>query len=154
MLELYHHNISVCAQKVRLALHEKGIDWEGHHIDLMKGEQTSPEYLAINPRGVTPTLVHDGNPVIESTIILEYLEDAFPELPLRPASALSRARMRVWAKIPDDGLHAACGAISYAAAGSRNKSPRFMVARRSRRSSRSCPIGHERPDRKSCWRSG
>ena len=96
MLELYHHNISVCAQKVRLALHEKGIDWEGHHIDLMKGEQTSPEYLAINPRGVTPTLVHDGNPVIESTIILEYLEDAFPELPLRPASALSRARMRVW----------------------------------------------------------
>ena len=116
LLELYHHNISVCAQKVRLSLFEKGLVWKEHHIDLMKAEQVSPEYLAINPKGVVPTIVHDGHPVIESTVILEYLEEAFPEKPLRPADPLARAHMRVWAKIPDDGLHMACGTLSYAAA--------------------------------------
>lgn len=115
MLELYHHNISVCAQKVRLSLFEKGLAWKEHHIDLMKAEQVSPEYLAINPKGVVPTIVHDGHPVIESTVILEYLEEVFPEKPLRPADPLARAHMRVWAKIPDDGLHMACGTLSYAA---------------------------------------
>ena len=115
MLELYHHNISVCAQKVRLSLLEKGLAWESRHVDLMASEQVSPAYLALNPKGVVPTVVHDGQPVIESTVILEYLEDAFPETPLRPTAPLDRARMRVWTKTPDDGLHAACGTLSYAA---------------------------------------
>jgi len=115
MLVLYHHNLSVCAQKVRLALAEKGLDWEDRAVDLMKGEHLRPEYLALNPRGVVPTLVDDGQPVIESTLILEYLEDACPAHPLRPVAPIERARMRVWAKLPDDGLHAACGTVSYAA---------------------------------------
>lgn len=116
MLELYHHNISVCAQKVRLALVEKDLAWESRHLNLMTAEQVSPAYLALNPKGVVPTLVHDGAPVIESTIILEYLEDAFPDTPLRPDDPLARAAMRVWTKTPDDGLHAACGTVSFAAA--------------------------------------
>jgi glutathione S-transferase len=116
MLVLYHHNISVCAQKVRIALAEKKLAHERRHVSLMKGEQISPEFLRINPKGVVPALVHDGEPVIESTVILEYLEDAFPERPLRPASALARARMRVWAQVPDTGIHAACGTVSFAAA--------------------------------------
>lgn len=115
MLTLYNHNLSVCVQKVRLAMCEKGLDWKDHDIDLMKSDQVSPEYLALNPKGTVPALVHDGQTVIESTIILEYLDDAFPEHPLRPASPIDRARMRVWTKIPDDGLHAACGTVSYAA---------------------------------------
>lgn len=115
MLTLYSHNLSVCVQKVRLALCEKGLEWEKRDIDLMRSEQVSPDYLALNPKGVVPTLVHDGQPVIESTIILEYLEDAFPEHPLRPEKPIDRARMRVWTKTPDDGLHAACGTVSYAA---------------------------------------
>jgi glutathione S-transferase len=116
MLVLYHHNISVCAQKVRIALAEKKLAHECRHVSLMKGEQISPEYLKINPKGVVPALVHDGQPVIESTVILEYLEDAFPERPLRPASPLARAKMRVWAQVPDTGIHAACGTVSFAAA--------------------------------------
>lgn len=116
MLELYHDNISVCAQKVRIALEEKEIEWEPHLVDLFKGEQVSSEYLAINPRGVTPTIVHEGHPVIESTVILEYLEDAFPQKPLRPTNAKSRAIMRIFAKEPDDGIHVACGVVSFAAA--------------------------------------
>jgi glutathione S-transferase len=116
MLVLYHHNISVCAQKVRLALAEKRLPHERRHVNLMKAEQVTPEYLRINPKGVVPALVHDGNPVIESTVILEYLDDAFPERSLRPAAPLARARMRVWAQVPDAALHAACGTVSYAAA--------------------------------------
>lgn len=116
MLVLYHHNISVCAQKVRLALAEKGLDYEARHVNLMRSEHLTPEYRAINPKAVVPTLVHDGHSVPESTIILEYLEDAFPDAPpLRPATPLVRARMRQWTKIPDDGLHAACGTVTYGA---------------------------------------
>lgn len=116
MLVLYHHNISVCAQKVRIALAEKRLPHEQRHINLMKAEQVTPDYLKINPKGVVPAIVHDGNPVIESTVIMEYLDDAFPENPLRPAAPLARAKMRVWAQIPDAGLHAACGTVTYAAA--------------------------------------
>jgi glutathione S-transferase len=114
MLILYHHNISVCAQKVRIALAEKDLSWQGVHIDLMQGEHLKPEFLKINPRGLVPVLVHDGDPIYESTIILEYLEDAFPQTPLRPIDPKARARMRIWEKWPDDGLHVACGTLSYA----------------------------------------
>jgi glutathione S-transferase len=115
MLEHYHHNISVCAQKVRLVLEEKNLEVVEHHIDLKARQQATPEYLAINPRGTVPTLVHDGRPIIESTIICEYLDDRFPDAPVRPADAADRADMRRWTKIPDDGIHVACGSLSFAA---------------------------------------
>jgi glutathione S-transferase len=116
MITLYHHNISVCAQKVRIALDEKGLPYDGREVDLMKQEHLAPDFLKINPKGLVPVLVHDGFTIAESTVILEYLEDAFPEKSLRPASLSDRARMRQWAKIPDDGLHAACASVTYAAA--------------------------------------
>ena len=114
MLELYHNNVSVCAQKVRLVLAEKDLEWVGHHIDLKKGEQADAAYLAVNPKGLVPALVHDGRVITESTIICEYLDDAFPAPPLRPADPFGRSVMRRWAKIPDDGIHVACGSISFA----------------------------------------
>lgn len=116
MLILYHHNISVCAQKVRLAFDEKKLQWKGVEVDLMKQEHLTPEFLAINPRGLVPVLVHDGIPICESTVILEYIEDVFPENSLRPSDPLARARMRQWTKIPDEGLHTACASVTYAAA--------------------------------------
>ena len=54
MLELYHNNISVCAQKVRVVLAEKNVPWTAHHLSFSKGEQLTPEYLKINPRGLVP----------------------------------------------------------------------------------------------------
>ena len=115
MLELYHAGGSVCAKKVRLVLAEKGItDWVNHHFDLVRGDQTKPAYLALNPKGVVPTLVHDGHVITESTVICEYLEDVFPKPPLRPANPLGTAMMRKWAKVPDDEVHVACSEISYA----------------------------------------
>jgi glutathione S-transferase len=116
MLTLYHHNISVCAQKVRVQLDEKRIPWQGREVDLMKGEHLSAEFLKLNPRGLVPVLVHDGVAISESTVILEYVEDVFAEIPLRPSSPVARARMRTWTKIPDEGLHTACASITYASA--------------------------------------
>ena len=102
MLELYHFNDSVCAQKVRVVLAEKGLEWVPHHVDLMKLENLEPSYLELNPQGVVPTLVHDGHVVTESTDIIEYLDDHFPEPPLRPSGAESLRRMRDWIALEDE----------------------------------------------------
>lgn len=114
MLELYHAPGSVCAQKVRFALALKALPWVDHNMNLDSSEQYSPAYLRLNPKAVVPTLVHDGRVIRESTVICEYLDDAFPEPSLRPSDLAARAEMRRWAKIPDDEIHAACGFISQA----------------------------------------
>ena len=98
MIELYHNDMSVCAQKVRFALGEKMLRWKSHHLNLRAGEQQKTEYLKLNPNAVVPTLVDHGTIIIESTVINEYLDDAHPEPRLRPADAGQRARMRLWTK--------------------------------------------------------
>lgn len=115
-MELYHNNMSVCAQKVRLVLREKELRPVEHHLNLRAGDQFRPEYLALNPKGVVPTLLDRGEPIIESTVICEYLEDTYPEVPLRPQDTVARARMRLWTMLPDTGLHQACGITSFAIA--------------------------------------
>lgn len=116
MLELYDNYISVCAQAVRLALAEKQLDWVKHHVRFQTNDRFAPEYLKLNPKSQVPTLVHDGRVVVESTVILEYLEDRFQEHPLRPVDPYDRARMRIWTKKVDEGIHAACGHITFATA--------------------------------------
>jgi len=113
LLELYHHGSSACAAKVRFALEEKRLAWNGHVIDIFRGEQFRPEYLALNPKAVVPVLVHDDFVIPESTVICEYLEDAFPERPIYPGSARGRAQVRFWTKAVDEELHPACSAITY-----------------------------------------
>lgn len=105
MLELYHDWRSFCSIKVRLCLAEKELDWTSRHIDLMALEHTTPEYLKINPNGVVPTLVHNGIPIHESTLINEYLEEVFPDIRLMPEDPIERARARFWVKYEDDVLH-------------------------------------------------
>jgi glutathione S-transferase len=112
MLELYHNDMSVCAQKVRLALAEKGLAYQSRHLNLRAGDQRDPAYLKLNPKAVVPTLVHDGKVVTESIVINEYLEDAFPDKPLRPAEAHGRARMRLWTKEIDGGIFGATSTVS------------------------------------------
>jgi glutathione S-transferase len=102
MLRLYHAWASTCSQKVRLALAEKELAYDGVALILRRFEQLAPEFLSINPAGVVPVLVHDGFVVRESTIINDYLDDAFPERPLRPADARVRARVAAWNRLIDD----------------------------------------------------
>lgn len=113
MIVLYHHGSSACAAKTRFALEEKGLAWEGRYVDILRGEQFRPQFLAINPKGVVPVLIHDGVVIRESTVICEYLEDVFPEHPLYPRSALARAQVRYWTKAVDEELHPACSALTY-----------------------------------------
>lgn len=95
-LELLNNPYSTCSQKVRLTLHEKDIPFTDTRLDFRKKEHLSPEYLKLNPNGVVPTLVHDGRPVIDSSVIMEYLDEQFPDHPLIPTDSYDRARMRGW----------------------------------------------------------
>jgi len=95
-LVLYHSPYSTCSQKVRLVLAEKGLDYTSREISFAREEQLAPEYLRINPNGVVPTLVHDGEPVTDSSCIMEYLDEVFSQPSLSPTTALARARMRAW----------------------------------------------------------
>ena len=96
MLVLYHGANSVCSVKVRLVLAEKGLEWQGRHIDLPKGEHLQADYLRINPRAVVPVLDHDGVLIRESTVICEYLDGLDDTVRLVPADRLAQARMRIW----------------------------------------------------------
>jgi len=115
MLTLYDFGNSVCCQKVRITMRAKGLDWESVNVDLFKAEQYDQNYLKLNPRGMVPTLVHDGKAVIESTLICEYLDDTFPGPPLKPADPWLRARMRLWSKMVDEGLFEGVTELSFSA---------------------------------------
>lgn len=105
MLVLHHAWRSSASRRVRLCIEEKGLAYEGHVIDLAKMEHHSPEYLKINPNGVIPALIHDGRPLHESGTICEYLDEVFPEPPLRPDNAYDRASMRNWIRHVDERIH-------------------------------------------------
>jgi glutathione S-transferase len=103
MLKLYHAEPVANSLKTLISLKEKGLEFESIYIDLHRFEQHEPAFVAINPEGQVPVLDHDGHIVTHSTVIGEYLEDAFPEAPsLRPTDALGKARMRYWNKFCDE----------------------------------------------------
>ncbi len=81
-VHLLHFDDSSCSQKIRIFLNLKGIDWVSHPVDLARQKNYSSWFLGINPRGLVPVLVHDGDVHVESNDILNYLEQAFPEPPL------------------------------------------------------------------------
>lgn len=100
---LYNAPQSTCSQRVRYVLHAKGKAFEEHKLDLFKGDQLKPEYLAINPNGVVPTLLHNSAPVTDSAVIMEYLEDILGGLaPLRPGDPLKVAEMRAMMRFIDE----------------------------------------------------
>jgi len=115
VLEHYHNINSLCAQKVRIALHEKGLEAEEHLLTL-RGDQFDPAYLKLNPSGVVPTLVHDGNVITESALILYYLDEAFPAPPLLPKTPPLRHRARLYNKFIDEYLHNSCMILTFATA--------------------------------------
>ena len=117
VLALYHNDMSSCAQKVRLCLAEKALEWESRHLNLRAGEHQQAWYVKLNPRAVVPTLIDDETVIPESNVINEYLDDRFPEHPLRPSDPYGKARMRLWTKQLDEGVHdAGIAVISFALA--------------------------------------
>lgn len=100
--ELYHYHESLCSQMVRLALEEKQIEWKSHPIILNElvpqGDNLTPEYLAINPKGLVPTLVHSGTPVYDSWVIVDYLDKTKPQngTSLTPQDTDKQSQMRAF----------------------------------------------------------
>ncbi len=115
MLTLYHGKTSVCSVKARLALAEKGVAWEGRLLTL-RGDQFDHDYMKLNPNAVVPTLVHDGKVVIESTVIMHYVDEAFPGPALVPADPISRAKLRMTTKLMDEYVHNSCTTLTFATA--------------------------------------
>src|SRR5438132_8632561 len=95
-ITLYDAPGSPCARRVRAVLLEKGLAWTTRLVDLTRMEQKRPAYLALNPNGVVPTLVHGDRVLYESNVITEYLDDVFPDPPLYPRDPWARAQAKMW----------------------------------------------------------
>ena len=112
-ITLYHGKTSVCSAKVRVGLAEKGLDWQGEIVDLKAGEQFDPAYLALNPDGVVPTLVHGDLVVRESSLILEYIDGLSAQNPLMPEDPAALVAAKHWLLKCLD-IHGAINTLTYA----------------------------------------
>jgi maleylacetoacetate isomerase len=104
-VKLYGYFRSSAAFRVRIALNLKGLSYETASIHLRRGDQTQPDYRGINPQGLVPALDTDGETLIQSLAIIEYLDETHPEPPLLPAAPLERARVRALAEIVACDIH-------------------------------------------------
>jgi glutathione S-transferase len=116
MPELYYFPDATCGIRARLALLEKGVAFDARVLDRFAGDLQTPQYLKLNPKGVVPTLVHDGAVLVESAIICLYVDDAFAGAPLRPDRPLDRSRMYLWMKNVDESYFPAIGALTFGTA--------------------------------------
>jgi glutathione S-transferase/GST-like protein len=103
-LDLYHWEPTANSGELLIALNEKGVAFTSRYVDVLAFEQHSPRFLELNPRGEVPVLVHDDAVLTETTLILEYLDAAFPHVPLVPEAPTERYRMRVWTKLANDSF--------------------------------------------------
>ena len=113
MIKLYTFPPSTNSRKVRIALLEKGLEFERVNVDLSKREQKNPEYLKIHPHGQVPALDDEGFVVYDSTVIDEYLEDEYPYPPLMPKDSEGRARARMLEDYRDTHFNPPCVKIIY-----------------------------------------
>src|SRR2546422_1726955 len=106
-MKLYTYFRSSAAYRTRIAVNIKGVECETVYVDLRApvSDQRKPEYLAVNPQGLVPALVVDGQTVAQSMAIIEYLDEVYPEPPLLPGSPVDRARVRAMALAVAFDLH-------------------------------------------------
>ena len=104
-MRLYGYSRSSAAFRVRIALNLKGLNYENAFIHLRRGDQRQPPFLGINPQGLVPALETDGQTLIQSLPIIEYLDETHPEPPFLPADPPGRARVRALAAIVACDIH-------------------------------------------------
>ena len=119
MLTLYTFHNSICTQNVFITLAEKDLPYDEHLINLFAAEQFDPAYLKLNPKGVVPTLVHDGRAIPESSLICEYIDEMWPDAgsggPLIPDDPFLKSRMRQFSKLVDEAIFEATRELSFSA---------------------------------------
>ena len=101
MLIVYEHPLSPYAQKVKISLREKGIEFEARLPAGIGTGSTPDDFMKGNPRGEVPFLRDGDAAIFDSTIILEYIEDKWPTPPMLPKSPLDRARVRLIEDVMD-----------------------------------------------------
>lgn len=101
---LFHWEPNANSGKPMLALAEKGVPFESRYIDMLNFDQHKPDYLAINPQGTIPAMLHGDRVLTESTAIMEYVDAAFDGPRLMPADPRDRWRARWWMKFMDQWL--------------------------------------------------
>lgn len=105
MIKLYGFWRSLASYRVRVALRLKNLPFEEIEVDLLADAQFQPDFDAVNPQHAVPVIEHAGHLLIQSLPIIEYLEEAFPQVPLLPKDALGRARVRALAQIAASDVH-------------------------------------------------
>ena len=95
MMLLYEHPLSSYAQKVKIALREKGLDFKAETPPALGSGKADGQFAAASPRNEVPALIDGDTHVFDSTIILEYLEDKFPAPSLLPRDPAARAKARM-----------------------------------------------------------
>ncbi|QNE32576.1 glutathione S-transferase family protein [Sphingomonas sp. NBWT7] len=103
---IWDHPLSPYAQKVKIALREKGVGFDTAIPGGIGVGGAAGDFVAANPRAEVPALIHDDAAIFDSTIILEYIEDAWPTPPLLPATPAERARVRMIEEVVDTHLEA------------------------------------------------
>ena len=99
-MKLFTYWRSQAAFRVRIAMGLKGLAMEKVTLDLLAGDQFAASYQALNPEGVVPTLIDgEGEPLVQSLAILEYLDEKYPEPPLLPKELRARAHTRAIAQM-------------------------------------------------------
>lgn len=111
MMRLYDYPDCPFAQKVRVVLAEKELEYETIFVDLRKGDQRSPDFLKLNPYGRVPVLIDDEVVVYDSTVINEYLEDEYPHPALMPEDSGGRARVRLLEDFCDNSFLPSAGFV-------------------------------------------
>ncbi len=147
-VELYFFQpLGTNSGRVFLTLLEKGVEFTGHELNGQAFEHLRPEYLAVNPKGQVPTLVHDGRPFTEGMAICEYIDEAFEGPPLRPRDPRGRWSMRRWCRFIDSDVGRSLMMIHW------NRIVPAFVGTRSREELERLLCGVPDPDRRRAWRS-
>jgi GSH-dependent disulfide-bond oxidoreductase len=113
MLDIYHWEPNANSGKPLLAVLEKGVAYTSHFIDMLAFDQHKPEYLAVNPNGTIPAMVHDGTLIQESTAMIDYIDMVFSGPSLRPSDPFELWRMRWWCRFFDQYVGPAASQLGW-----------------------------------------
>ena len=142
MIELYHFEPTSNSGELLICLKEKGIDFVGHYVDVLAGEQVSADFLKLNPAGQVPVLVHDGHVLTETGFVLQYLDEVFPTVSLTPHSPEGRYWVNVWIKYVNEYMAPAAWKLGIA---------RTIAALGERRGVIEAALGRAPPERQQAW---
>ena len=142
MIELHHWEPTSNSGEVLILLKEKGVDFVGHYVDVLKGEQFSTGFLALNPAGQVPVLVHDDRTLTETGFILQYLEEVFPTVSLTPSTPEGRYWVNVWIKYVNEYMAPAAWKLGIG---------RTLAGLGDRRGVIEAALGRAPPERQQAW---